>query len=343
MEIREAQIEDVLVNAPTLTKRILKLDDEPRLLVRQMILPSGRLDMLYTYRSDLLLIELKVVPFQLKFVKQVLGYKTDLLQYQNQKQLIYGEIQSYLLCTSFTESQKNAAHTSGVICAEYNPEEVLQYFYQNLKPIATFVEKKPIDIGIWNIHLIHDFIYLLEQTDSVDNLRTLVGGSARTLYNKIKFANELRLVNWEPHRDKIYLTPFGEEYVKRKDLILTQRLSEGQAELLKDFVMQNPYESSIILGIASIVEAVFALAKNTYPVPMNQLIEYFTAHAGKHFDWQTHKAKYSATRMYSNYAIDLGLMAKSGEAIYLTPEGFRFTIQMQLHKSLKMVESVRML
>ena len=39
-----AQIEDVLVNAPALFKQLLGLTDEPRLIARQMILPSGRID-----------------------------------------------------------------------------------------------------------------------------------------------------------------------------------------------------------------------------------------------------------------------------------------------------------
>jgi len=104
--------------------------------------------------------------------------------------------------------------------------------------------------------------------------------------------------------------------------------------------MQNPYESSVILGVASIVEVTFALARNTYPVPMSWLIEYFSYYAGKYFDWQTKKAKYNVTRMYSNYAVDLGLLAKSGESVYITPDGFRFVIQLQLHKSLKMMETI---
>jgi hypothetical protein len=41
--------------------------------------------------------------------------------------------------------------------------------------------------------------------------------------------------------------------------------------------------------------------------------------------------------MYSNYAIDLGLLAKNDTSVYLTPEGFKFVIQMQLHKSLKLM------
>ena len=73
---------------------------------------------------------------------------------------------------------------------------------------------------------------------------------------------------------------------------------------------------------------------------MDHLCEYFTFHSGKFFDWQTTKAKYSATRMYSNYAVDLGLLAKTEQSVYLTPEGFKFTIQMQLHKSLKLMDTL---
>lgn len=341
MEIRESQIEDVFVNAPVLTKRILHLDDEPRLLVRQMIIPSGRLDLLYAYQTRLLLIELKVVPFHRRFMRQVLDYKFDLISYQEKGKLLHGEIFPYLLCPSISENEQRVGTENGVICVDYNPEEVLQYFYQHFKPITAFTEVRPIDIGIWNLHLIHRFIYLLENTASISRLQQLVDGSSRTLYNKIKFASELRLVNWIPNKDAISLTELGKQYVACKDSDLPERLSEAQVELLRRFVVKNPYESSIVLGIASVVEAVFALAKNTYPVPMIHLMQYFTYHAGKYFDWQTEKAKYNATRMYSNYAVDLGLLAKTGDAVYLTPEGFRFTVQMQLHKSLKMMESLK--
>lgn len=307
--------------------------------MRQMILPSGRLDLLLTYQTKLLLVELKVVPFRQEFIRQVLNYKNDLLTSQANGKLVHGDIQPYLLCTSASEIQTKNAATNNVMCLDYKPEQVLQYFYQHLQPIAFFAGVKPIDIGIWNLHLVHDFIYLLEEGESVDQLRGLVKGSSKTLYNKIKFAHELRLIEWTPNQDLIKLSKLGREYVKQKDSNFPSRLNEAQIELLRKIVMQNPFESSIILGIASIVEATFALAKNTHPVPMTWLIEYFSYYAGKYFDWQTKKAKYNATRMYSNYAVDLGLLAKSGDSIYITPDGFRFTIQLQLHKSLKMLEA----
>lgn len=342
MEIRESQIEDVLVSAPVLTRNILNLSEEPRLLARQMILPSGRLDLLYIYQTNLLLIELKVVPLQQKFIKQVSDYRNDLTVFQTNGKLVQGNIQTFLVCPTVSANLKTQALNQNINCVEYSPEDVLKFFYTNLKPIASLAEKKPIDIGIWNLHLIHEFIYYLEQTNSVKELQDLIGGSTKTLYNKIKFANELRLIDWKPNKDEISLSELGSEYVEKKDFAFPSRLSDEQADLLKSFVMKNPYESPVILGIASIVESVFALAKNTYPVPVEQLIEYFTYHSGKHFDWQTEKARFNGAKMYSNYATDLGLLGKSGETIFLTPEGFRFTIQMQLHKSLRLMESLKL-
>jgi hypothetical protein len=340
MEIRETQIEDVLVSSPGLTKKILNLEDEPRLIGRQIIVPSGRLDMLYAHKTKLLLLELKVSAFQKKFIQQVLEYKQDLLNFQNTGRLLQGEIEPYLLCPSLNNLQRKLGLNEGVICFDYKPEEILNYFYQNLRPIASFVEIKPMDIGIWNLHLIHKFIYELNETSSVKALQSKVEGSKKTLYNKLKFANELRLIDWMPNKDHITLSELGKRYVDARDNNFQDRLSERQANILKTFVMQNPYESSIILGIASIVEATFALIKNTYPVPIEHLYEYFTYHSGKYFDWQTDKAKYNATRMYSNYAVDLGLLAKTEKTVYLTPEGFKFVMQMQLHKSLKLINTL---
>ncbi len=344
MEIRESQIEDILVSAPILTKNILRLEEEPRFLCRQMIMPSGRLDLLYSYHTDLLLVELKVVPFKRQFIEQLSSYKQDLLRMQQQREIFQGPICAYLLVTEDSGTRQEIRDVDGIKCVIYDPAEILSYFYKNMKPIALFTETKPIDIGIWNIHLIHSLVYAIESgITSVKELRKHLGGSPRTLYNKIKFTHELRLIDWLPNGDAISLTNLGREYCKCKDIVLPARLSETQAALIRSFVMSNPYKSSVILGIASAVEAVFALAKNTYPVPMSHMMAYFTFHAGKYFDWQTDKAKYNATRMYTNYATDLGLLGKTNDNIYLTPEGIRFTVQMQLHKGLKLVESMKIL
>ena len=185
--------------------------------------------------------------------------------------------------------------------------------------------------------VVNKFIYNLIETNSISELRTIVGGSPKTLYNKIRFADELGLLNWSSKGDYIALTKLGEQYVAAKDKFLEETLSEDQAKLLKDQVMQNPYNSCIILGIASMVECVFTLSKTSYPVPLEQLEQYFAIYSGKSLEWQTPRAKMYGAKMYSNYAIDLGLLAKNDKSVYLTPEGFKFVIQMQLHKSLKLM------
>ncbi len=338
MEIREKQIEDILVSSPALMQKTFGLDEEPRLIGRQIIVPSGRLDMLYTYHKDLFLIELKVANFQKRFIKQVLEYKNDLQVLQKQGKLINGEIIPFLLMPQTSKNTREEIEAKGIVLQEYNPEEILRFFYsQRLRPITAFAELKPVDVGIWNIHLINKFIYNLCETNSINELRSIVVGSRKTLYNKIRFADELGLLNWSSKGDYIALTELGKQYVAAKDKYLDEILSEDQAKLIKDHVMQNPYESCIILGIASMVECVFTLSKTSYPVPLIQLEQYFTIYSGKALEWQTPRAKMYGAKMYSNYAIDLGLLAKNDSSVYLTPEGFKFVIQMQLHKSLKLM------
>jgi len=338
MEIREAQIEDILISSPALMKDTLRLEEEPRLIGRQIVVPSGRLDMLYAYQKDLFLIELKVASFQKKYIQQVISYRDDLLLFQQQGKLVQGYIQPFLLLPEFNNSNKKYAESEGVLCEQYNPETILKYFYsEKLRPITSFVEKKPIDIGIWNIHLINKFIYFVEKINSIKELKSTVDGSPKTLYNKIKFADELGLLIWNSRNDYIALSELGKKYVNAKDDFFKDTLSEEQAKILRNQVVENPYNSSVILGIASMVECVFTLSKTSYPVSLSQLENYFTTYSGKIYDWQTEKAQKHGTRMYSNYAIDLGLMAKTDNNVYLTPDGFKFVVQLQLHKSLKLM------
>lgn len=339
MEIHENQIEDILVGSPSLMQSIMGLEEEPRLIGRQIVVPSGRLDMLYTYQQDLFLIELKVASFQKRFIKQVLDYKNDLLAFQNQGKLVQGYIQPFLMLPKASNSNKNEIESNGILLQEYDPEKVLEFYYnEKLRPISFFSEYKPIDIGIWSIPLINKFIYHVEKTNSIKDILGIVKGSSKTLYNKIKFSNELGLVNWAKNGDYIALTRLGERYVSAKDEYYEESLSDGQINILKEHVMQNPYESSVILGIATVVECVFTLSKTIYPVPISHLEEHFTIYSGKIYDWQTKKAKSHGAKMYSNYAVDLGLMAKNDKNVYITPEGLKFVVQMQLHKSLKLID-----
>jgi hypothetical protein len=89
------------------------------------------------------------------------------------------------------------------------------------------------------------------------------------------------------------------------------------------------------------VESVFTLSKNTYPVPLNLVINYFKASSGKFFEWASQKATLDGTKMYSNYATELGLIGQIGNNFYITPNGVRFIILLQLHKTIKTVDALR--
>lgn len=340
IEVRESQIEDILVASPDLLKDLLGLKDLPRILSRQMPIPSGRLDLLITSSSSIQLVELKVVPFHKLHVGQILSYEKDVRNLQEAGRLLRGELGLFLLCTSATLEQKKLAAVNNVTSLVYDPSQVLRHYYQNNKPIALFTDIRPIDLGIWNLHLTHDLLNAIISERAVSNISKKLGGSRKTLYNKIRFVRELRLVDWEPNREVVALTELGREYLHRMDSVSPANISEAQAELVRGVILKNPFESSVILGIASVVEAVFVVAKNTHPVPMSHLIEYFAYHCGKFFDWAKPKARYNATHMYVNYGISLGLLARIGESIYLTPTGYRFTLHLQLHKGLKMVEGL---
>jgi hypothetical protein len=340
VEVRESQIEDILVASPDLLKDLLRLSDLPRILSRQMPIPSGRLDLLMTSSSTMQLVELKVVPFHKLHLEQILRYEKDVRCLQEAGRLIHGDLGLFLLCTSATLEQKKLAAANHVTSIVYDPSQVLRHYYQHNKPIAMFTDTRPIDIGIWNLHLIHDLLNAVISQHAVSKIGKKLGGSRKTLYNKIRFARELRLVDWEPNREVVALTELGREYLQRMDSASSAAISEAQAELVRGVILKNPFESSVILGIASVVEAVFVVAKNTHPVPMNHLIEYFAYHCGKFFDWAKPKARYNATHMYVNYGITLGLLARIGESIYLTPNGYRFTLHLQLYKGLRMVEAL---
>ena len=171
----------------------------------------------------------------------------------------------------------------------------------------------------------------------MSELRALYGGSAKTLYNKVKFASQLGLIDWIPNSESVALSELGKDYIDRRDPRLPLRLSERQIGLLRDLVAKNPLKSAVLSGIASVVEATYKLAANSYPVNLEKLIQFFPDFVGKNLEWQTAKARYNATRMYANYATDLGLLAKSESALYITPMGYRFVTQLQLHKGIAMI------
>ena len=342
MLIRESQIEDVLATYPDITKEILGISEDLTLLSRQKILPSGnKLDLLFVAGTRLKLLELKVEAFQVKFVEQTVQYKNELLKLQAKNKLVKGAVEAYLLCPLITEKQKEMCRLEGIEGIQYSPEFVLESFFSRLKNLAGFITMKPADHGLWNLRLLNRLLYRMEQIQTKKTLANKTGLSESTVGSYLRFAEEMQLVT-KRNRNKYTLTQLGKKYVWNKDPKAPEdHISEEQAMVMQDFIIKDPFASRAIYGIYTIVESVFTLSKNTYPVPLNLVINYFRESSGKFFEWASKKAALDGTKMYSNYVTELGLIGRIGDKFYITPNGVRFILLLQLHKTIKTVDALR--
>ena len=194
VEVRESEIEDIFAQYPVLLRRALKLQNDIFLVARQMALPSGRLDLVYSHLSELLLIELKVETFQNSFIDQVLGYKSDLNVMQTEGLFLQGDVTAVLMCPDLTSADGLFADARGVRTIAYDPGDVLNDFYRNAPIDTRYISVQPTDHGIWRIGLINDTIYLLNDLPSISEIARARHLSPKTIANQIRFAAELGLV-----------------------------------------------------------------------------------------------------------------------------------------------------
>jgi hypothetical protein len=340
MLVRESQIEDVLATYPPITQKVLGIGTELNLLARQKSLESGRLDLLFASEDKLLLLELKAENFKTEFVNQVEAYRSDLLSLQAAGLLLGGLIEAFLLCPVFTSDGLDLCKGHNIIPVEYSPMEVLQEFFIRLRSYSPFVALRPVDSGLWNIYLINRVLYALAETSDIEEVAVKTDLSIRTVGNHLRFAEQLHLVERNPRG--AFLTTLGKQYVVNRDKSHSADIvTEEQATVIRDFILENPFASPTIFGIYQIVETTFTLSRNVYPVPLDMIIPHFRDASGKRFEWQTDKSAYHGTRMYSNYAIELGLLAKVGDKLLVTPSGIRFTLLLQLHKGIKMINALQ--
>jgi hypothetical protein len=340
MLVRESQIEDILATYTDLAQRVLGTPEPVSLLARQMDVPSGRLDLLYVSGQQLLVVELKVEDATPTFVAQVAGYAADLRAMQDEGRLASGPVLAVLLCPSFDDETRRICGECNVQPIEYAPEEVLTEFFRRLRALSKFIELRPSDHGIWNIHLIHRALYRLHRgpaspKEIADELSLVPG----TVSNQLRFAAELGLTE---HAGRLHqLTALGARYIEERDTDLPwTHLSDAQAAVLREAIVKNPFASPVVFGIYSLVETVFNLARNTYPVDQKLVIANFRAATGKLFDWAADKSAYHGTHMYSNYGVELGLLGRTGDSLYLTPAGLRFILLLQLHRSLQLIDAM---
>lgn len=341
LSVRESQVEDVLAIYPDIAREIFDFKDELTLLHRQKILPSGnKLDLLFASGKKLVLVELKVENFQTQFLNQVVNYRDELASLQQRGKLLAGPIEAYLLCPFFGSSNVSACEKENVAPIKYSPEEVLKHFYARLRELANFITLKPSNHGLWNLKLLNRLLYLLTSPRTTAYLVEHAKLSRSTVGSYLRLASELKLV--QEYKDGTFaLTDLGQSYFRLRDKGADDdNISDEQARVLQEFIIKDPFASPAIFGIYSIVDVVFTLSKNTYPVSQKLVVNYFRDTVGKNFEW-SHKAASDAARMYSNYAAELGLIGRIGGSFFITPNGTRFIILLQLHKSIKVVDALQ--
>lgn len=317
------------------------LREELTLLSRQKILPSGeKIDLLFVADSHLKLIELKVEKCKFKFIRQVKNYKEELIKLQNTNRFITGDIDAFLLSPEIDQKQRNLCVKEGIIPCEYSPQNVLDAFFTRLKNFANFITLKPADHGLWHLNLLNRLLYTLSKKMTKEELAKEVGLSVSTVSSYLRLANDIRFIETVDNK-KYCLGNLGKKYVWYRDIKApAEFISDEQAKILQNFIIKDPFVSRTVFGIYTIVEAVFTLAKNTYPVPLNMVMNYFRESSGKHFEWSTNKTTFDGTKMYSNYATELGLIGQIGNKFYITPDGIRFILLLQLHKAIKVIDAL---
>ena len=140
------------------------------------------------------------------------------------------------------------------------------------------------------------------------------------------------------YKGEYFLTELGTEfnsaYKNNSD-----SLNQSQKELLSNFIKESPFYSSISYTILSLVESVFVLSKNSYPVSFDSLKDYFVKSVGKSNTWKTRRAQITATYIFSNYACELDFLIKISNNFYLTPSGIQTVLLLQLNRAIKLIES----
>jgi hypothetical protein len=336
--ISEKIIEDILTIDKSILSEVLNINQSDlSIIARQKILDSGKLDMLYLYQDEILLIELKAVPFYPDIVIQINNYYEDLVKLQNQHKLINSIIKKIIMVTNAKESDLKFCSENNIKILKYNPEFILSKFYENFKELSHFLKLQSGDWGVVRLGLILPTLNFLNKGLSIREILHEEGKSYKTINNRLNVASLLNLVL--KFKSNFYLTDLGNKIMNLSSNHIEDRFNEDQINILSSFIIENPYHSQITYSILSIVESIFVLSKNTYPVSFDSLKDYFVKLVGKTNTWQSDKARTTATYIFSNYSCELNLLVKVNNSFYLTPDGIKAILLLQLNRSIKLIGS----
>lgn len=335
--VSEREIEDILATCTDLLAELLGTTTPLRVLARQLELPDGgRLDMLCLAGDRLHLVELKVEPARPEFVRQTAHYINQVSSLQVQGMLPQGIVDAYLLAPRIPTRVAALCAASQVKGVVYSPQVVLTRFYHEFYiklPMHSLVSHNH---GVWHLGVTNPIVAALAELDMADDqaLARFTGLASSTVRSYLTLLQELGLV--ESSATGFRLTSLGKDYAQAATP-RSRQVSEDQATILRNHILRHPFASGVSLGICTAIESTVALAKNQYPVLLEILCDYFTLAVGNQNRWNSPKTRLDATRMYVEYAAQLGLLARVGNAVYLTPEGMQFHLMLQMHKAIQLL------
>lgn len=345
--VQESQIRDILASSPSIAKEALNIEDNIDLLRKEYSLPNGRLDLLFISRDRLHLIELKVTPLEKESIDQVLRYRNDLETEKKEGKLANLKVIPYLVCPMgmLTNEIKEICAQNGVIPLELNFKELLNKFYKEFVLSLEFIRVKPVAGIKLAPFVLNPMLYYLKDhgpSTAAEMAKAKIMYKQYYVHRKpewlideqyMRLAKALGLAH-RTHDGKIALTEIGDRYVNC-DPSRQKEMSDAQAKFIREYILKNPFGSSINFGIYSLVEAVLELSKNIHPVPKKMVAEYFIKKVGKLYDWN--KVAWEQLYQYARFAEQLGLIGIIGKELYITPTGLNFVLQLQLHKALAML------
>ena len=134
ISVTEKVIEDILSADKSILAGVLSVNQgDLSPIARQKKFDSRRiLDLLYLHQNELLLIELKAVPFYSDIIEQINDYHNELLKLQSLSKLIKGKINKIILVTDARKEHFVACEKEEIKLIKFDVEEILFKYYQKL-------------------------------------------------------------------------------------------------------------------------------------------------------------------------------------------------------------------
>lgn len=337
--VTEKVIEDIFTTDKSLLAKVLSVNQSDlSQIARQKKFDNRRImDMLYLFQNELLLIELKAVPFYQDIISQINDYYDELVKLQSQSKLIKTKINKIILVTDAQKDHFTLCEKENIKLIKFDLETILTGYYQNFRELSAFLNIQPSNRGVTRLYLIKSTLKLLSQGKSFNEICKIENKSTNTIHNRFAVAGLMGLV--EKDKGNHTLTSFGKSLIKAEDKISDEKFNVKQFELISDFVKENPFFSQITFSIMSVVDTVFILSKAEYPVKYDTFQDFFVRSLGKDKTWTQPKAQLTGTYHFANYAEELGFIQKVANYLFLTPKGIQAILIFQLNRSIKLINA----